>query len=470
MTSEETGASGEASKETTAQDTTAEETSEAVETSKETSTKADAGDTTSADSESSKDTAEQTTAETTAAETTAPETAVSETTEASKKEEKTDEAEVTTTAAAKDTETTAKSAEAEKRTEAAETTQTAETTAAGSTAAAESTSAAAETKTEQASSAAETEKAIEKTATSSEIAASETTEAAMNHNMQIHVTATIVDEFGNEIANKYTDMELPKFKNGELILNDTDNPPVSKVRIRKFIFKVIKYKYVQATIDHQIITGLKREVTEDTADLKDRDKIYVYFYSTDNGQSWTEITEDTTVYFEYTDGKKTTYTYEDNDVAVTATLERANAIPDDAEFVVTAVTPDTDGYNYDAYMEALNADAGSASEDSMRSRPIRKRPRSMKTIPYYMISPFLQRRPTRTAMLWKVKRSSISRQRVQSASLSPLSRSSWKSRLQQRRNRISRLCIFRCPMQQRNQRPLQRRPPISALPILKSKR
>ena len=39
---------------------------------------------------------------------------------------------------------------------------------------------------------------------------------------------------------------------------------------------------------------------------------------------------------------------------VTATLDYPEAVPDDAEFRVTPVTADTQGYNYDAYMDALN--------------------------------------------------------------------------------------------------------------------
>ncbi len=54
---------------------------------------------------------------------------------------------------------------------------------------------------------------------------------------------------------------------------------------------------------------------------------------------------------------KRVYEYEDNDVAVTATLEKADAIPDDAEFVVKKITPQTQGYNYDAYIQALNDNA-----------------------------------------------------------------------------------------------------------------
>jgi len=55
---------------------------------------------------------------------------------------------------------------------------------------------------------------------------------------------------------------------------------------------------------------------------------------------------------------KRVYEYNDKNVSVVATLETPDAVPDDAELVVTPVTPETDGYNYDAYMEALNQGVG----------------------------------------------------------------------------------------------------------------
>ena len=62
--------------------------------------------------------------------------------------------------------------------------------------------------------------------------------------------------------------------------------------------------------------------------------------------------------------EKRVYTYEDDKVLVTATLEKADAVPADAVLRVTPVTPDSDGYNYDAYMEALNerASGGQTTE------------------------------------------------------------------------------------------------------------
>ena len=51
---------------------------------------------------------------------------------------------------------------------------------------------------------------------------------------------------------------------------------------------------------------------------------------------------------------KTKYSYSDALVTVTAEIADPDAIPDDAEFKVTAVNEKTSGYNYDAYMTALN--------------------------------------------------------------------------------------------------------------------
>jgi hypothetical protein len=176
----------------------------------------------------------------------------------------------------------------------------------------------------------------------------------------VKVDASCVDEFGDVIADKYTAMTLPDFdSNGRIALADKDNPPVKNVSVRKGLFKVTKYDYVQATVDGTIITGLKREkakLAKKSSYTGDRDAAYVYSYTKD-GSDWTKITKDTTIKFEYSDGKKTTFTYEDDDVVVTATLQHAGAIPDDAELKVTPITQDTEGYNYDAYMQALNDNA-----------------------------------------------------------------------------------------------------------------
>ncbi|MCF0229733.1 MAG: Cna B-type domain-containing protein, partial [Parasporobacterium sp.] len=52
--------------------------------------------------------------------------------------------------------------------------------------------------------------------------------------------------------------------------------------------------------------------------------------------------------------KQRVYTYNDGNVMVTATLTNPEAVPDNADFRVTPVTAGSAGYNYDAYMQAMN--------------------------------------------------------------------------------------------------------------------
>lgn len=60
------------------------------------------------------------------------------------------------------------------------------------------------------------------------------------------------------------------------------------------------------------------------------------------------------------------YRFEDENVIVTAVLNDPAQIPDDAEFVVTQLTPQTPEYNYDAYIDALN-EKGTDSEYSQEN-------------------------------------------------------------------------------------------------------
>lgn len=61
---------------------------------------------------------------------------------------------------------------------------------------------------------------------------------------------------------------------------------------------------------------------------------------------------------------RTTYTWENTRMKVTAVLADANAVPDDAELVVTMLDSETDGYNYSAYMEALKTQDANYTEDN----------------------------------------------------------------------------------------------------------
>lgn len=176
----------------------------------------------------------------------------------------------------------------------------------------------------------------------------------------ITISASMVDEFDDEISEEYTDIEIPFDADGIITLDDIENPPFENFEIVLGAGKLVKYVYLEAKIDDIVISSLRQqEVTIDAVDENGEDISetgFTYEYLV-NGSDWETLTEDTIVKFVYSDGKKTTYEYEDDDIYVTATLQHANAIPDDAEFIVTPITSESSGYNYDAYMEALNENA-----------------------------------------------------------------------------------------------------------------
>lgn len=177
----------------------------------------------------------------------------------------------------------------------------------------------------------------------------------------VDVRASVVDEFGEEIDSSFTDMDLPAFTDDVLVLDDVDNAPVAKVRKVLKTYSTYKkysseYTYVRATIEGNIVTSIKRTL------LDENDGVYTYSYTTD-GESYIDITKDTVVKLEYASDDSDTYkfTYNDDDVVVTAVLQNANAIPENAELRATRIT---EGEAFDAYIEALNAADKESSKDS----------------------------------------------------------------------------------------------------------
>ncbi len=222
---------------------------------------------------------------------------------------------------------------------------------------------------------------------SSAASVASTDEESFEYIEEVALKATLIDEFGEEIdPDKYTEIELPDFDD-VLVLNDTDNPPYSEVKVNTGLFKYTTYSYVRATIGSSVITGIKKETVESsvsdstqenstTTDETDNAAAYtetesesasknvtVYYYTTD-GENYTQIEEDTVINFVYTQGTQTEYVYNDNNISITAKLQVAGAIPDDAELVVTQITSSTNGYNYDAYIDALNENADTIADEA----------------------------------------------------------------------------------------------------------
>ncbi len=209
-------------------------------------------------------------------------------------------------------------------------------------------------------------------------------------------TVSYVDEFGEVLGGSYEDVELPVFED-ELALDDPENAPVEDVVVRSGFFNMhqTRFGYLHALADGEMITGIRRTVSSElvrveipvyeasdsdatrsnasraTADDAEREvevESAVYAYTAD-GIHWTEITEDTELLFVFAQEGLTSYVYEDDAVTVTAHLQYKDAIPAGVELKVTPITEDSAGYNYDAYMQALNDNAAmlAAGIDEIRS-------------------------------------------------------------------------------------------------------
>ena len=142
------------------------------------------------------------------------------------------------------------------------------------------------------------------------------------------ITAVAVDQNG-EVIKGYETVSLPAFDT-QLNLADPSAAPVA----------IKGYEYVGAKIDDRAVNAAVIRTAEDGSGelcfLTDTEEI--------------KATEQTvlTLCYKWIDVKRV-YTYEDSKVKVTATLQYADAVPDDAVFKVTEITPDTKGYSYDTY-------------------------------------------------------------------------------------------------------------------------
>ncbi len=237
---------------------------------------------------------------------------------------------------------------------------------------------------------------------SAELAEKQVETEVIEYIPKVSLKGTLVDDFGTEIDHdKYSEIELPSFEE-ELALGDTENAPYKNVKVKTGLFKYNTYSYVKATYDGKVITGIMKEEVEgvvkkndettDTAEATsaaseeastdasteastsetlpsqnaseiEKELVTLYYYTTD-GNEYTRFEEDAIINFVYTTGDQTEYRYEDEKVSIVAKLQKPGAIPEEAELQITQITSDTTGYNYNAYMSALNDNAETIASDA----------------------------------------------------------------------------------------------------------
>lgn len=132
-------------------------------------------------------------------------------------------------------------------------------------------------------------------------------------------------------------------------------------------FKLIVETDAEAKVDGEDATKGIDGLTKDTKSLVIEglnEEAFTAYVITDNDDlqiqtvAYAEDIENGEASFTVDDlSVKRVYEYEDSKISVTATLEKADAVPDDAEFIVTEVVPESTDYNYETYMGALNENA-----------------------------------------------------------------------------------------------------------------
>ncbi|MBR4530462.1 MAG: Cna B-type domain-containing protein, partial [Lachnospiraceae bacterium] len=172
---------------------------------------------------------------------------------------------------------------------------------------------------------------------------------ASGNGKAVRLNAAVVNDIHNVLSDNYAALDLPEFTD-ILVLDDPSKAPVAKVRtVNKKIGLIttwVNYSYVGAFLNGEAIRSLKKtELPEGGCS---------YSYLPMEGDEWKALEEDATVLFEYAPANvaRTSFEYVDNYARVTAVLEKADAIPADAELVVTLLQAGDNGY--DEYMEALN--------------------------------------------------------------------------------------------------------------------
>lgn len=182
---------------------------------------------------------------------------------------------------------------------------------------------------------------------------------------QIKLTAKFVDKSGESIAE---DKELNITKEKEFKKDSVDtidgyffmNVTLDGTKVTKVVPVFEEETEVKDETKKDSESESEKETakeTEKTSDETEARKVKSYTFTTDDGKE-VSVDKDAEVVFNYVKATtETEFKFEDEKVTVKATTKVAGAFPEGTKLKVTAVDKDTEGYNYDAYMEALNNNA-----------------------------------------------------------------------------------------------------------------
>ena len=160
-------------------------------------------------------------------------------------------------------------------------------------------------------------------------------------------------------------------KNGESIKEDAELKLTSELDVTKKenVDAIDNYFYMGATYNGEKIAKITpvaatetEEATTEETENTESNTVSSYVITTKDGAE-VSVTEDAEIVFTYYAAiTQTEFKVTNDKVTVTATLSAAGAFPEGIELNVTEVNAQTQGYNYDAYMQALNDNADKVAE------------------------------------------------------------------------------------------------------------
>lgn len=191
----------------------------------------------------------------------------------------------------------------------------------------------------------------------------------------VTLTARYVDAEGKEIAEK------------EVLLQNTEDK--KSLDLNKDYKVIENYYYLEAGLDDKKIVSIAEKTgiaqvsdqagkdssedagakessiddasayaASDDASDEGTEKAYTYYEATTSEGEVIEIKKDAEITFSYAAANtKESFTYQNDEVTVMVKLSKPGILPDGVELSVKTVDKSTNGYNYSAYIDALNESA-----------------------------------------------------------------------------------------------------------------
>lgn len=175
----------------------------------------------------------------------------------------------------------------------------------------------------------------------------------------VKITARYVDTDGEEIRDA-SELSITK----ELEFGDDYEEIIDGYFYDGVFFEEKEISGITPVVEEKSVKENDNKDDEELVEEPSEVTVTGYDITTKDGEV-ISVTEDTEIEFKYLKAcEETEFTYSDQKIKVKIVTTRGGVFPEGIELKVNEVTSDTENYNYDAYMEALNENADSIANDA----------------------------------------------------------------------------------------------------------